>query len=70
MTVLLALFAAAYLGARMAGSPVGMLGELRVLCAVPFCLWDMAHGRSCTQADVDRARAELEAAYLRAPEEP
>jgi hypothetical protein len=69
MMVLLAIFAAAYLGARMADSPIGMLGELRVLASVPFWLWDVAHGRSCTQADVDRARAELEAALL-SPETP
>jgi hypothetical protein len=68
MTALLAIFTAAYLGARMASSPVGMLGELRVLCSIPPFLWDALHGRSCTQADIDRARAELDAVYLRAQE--
>lgn len=57
---LLAIFLAAYLGVRMADSPIGMLGELRVLCTLPLVLWDAARGRLPTDDDLIRERAKLE----------
>lgn len=57
---LLAIFLAAYLGVRMADSPVGLLGELRVLVSLPFFLVDLARGRIPTDADIARERTRLE----------